>query len=228
VLNGTEIDPDGDGTPGPNGTNPQNPCEYNVANQTSNPNATWNNEDCDGDGVTNGTELNDGTNPLNPCEFDSTSITLPLGAIYWSADCDGDGLTNGFEDTIGTDPFNPDTDGDGFDDGNEVTNGTDPLDPCDPNSSTPNCNDDIFIPEAFTPNGDNTNQFFVIQGIENYPSNKFMVFNEQEGYQNLWEGRSNANLVIGNELLPTGTYYYILDLLGDGNKIYKGSIYLKR
>jgi gliding motility-associated-like protein len=235
VLNDTEIDPDGDGTPGPNGTNPQNPCEYNVANQTANPNATWNNEDCDGDGVTNGTELNDGTNPLNPCEFDSTSITLPLGAIYWSADCDGDGLTNGFEDTIGTDPFNPDTDGDGFNDGNEVTNGTDPLDPCDPNSSTPNCNDDIFIPEAFTPNGDNTNQFFVIQGIENYPSNKFMVFNrwgnmvfEQEGYQNLWEGRSNANLVVGNELLPTGTYYYILDLLGDGNKMYKGSIYLKR
>ena len=235
VLNSTEIDPDGDGTPGPNGTNPQNPCEYNVANQTASPNATWNNEDCDGDGVTNGTELNDGTNPLNPCEFDSTSITLPLGAIYWSADCDGDGLTNGFEDTIGTDPFNPDTDGDGFDDGNEVTNGTDPLDPCNPNSSTPNCNDDIIIPDAFTPNGDNTNQFFVIQGIQNYPSNKFMVFNrwgnvvfEQEGYQNLWEGRSNADLVVGNELLPTGTYYYILDLLGDGNKMYKGRIYLKR
>ncbi|MEY3049159.1 MAG: hypothetical protein RL365_1197, partial [Bacteroidota bacterium] len=235
VLNGTEIDPDGDGTPGPNSTNPQNPCEYNIANQTASPNAIWNNEDCDGDGVTNGTEINDGTDPLNPCEFDSTSITLSFGAIFLNADCDGDGLTNGFEDTIGTDPFNPDTDGDGFNDGNEVTNSTDPLDPCAPNSSTPNCNDDIFIPEAFTPNGDNTNQFFVIQGIENYPSNKFIVFNrwgnvvfEQDGYQNLWEGRANTNLVIGNELLPTGTYYFILDLLGDGNKMYKGSIYLKR
>jgi gliding motility-associated-like protein len=185
--------------------------------------------------VPNITEVIDGTNPLNPCEFDSTSISLPFGEGYWGADCDGDGLTNAVEDSLGTNPWDVDTDGDGISDGDEVTGGSNPLDPCDPTPSLPSCNEGVVIPEAFTPDGDDINDYFVIQGIENYTTNKFMVFNrwgnliyEKVGYDNSWNGNSNGSLIVGSDPLPTGTYYYILDLEGNGEKIYKGSIYLKR
>jgi gliding motility-associated-like protein len=235
VSNGIETDPDGDGTPGPNGTDVLDPCSYTVANQTMATSVLWNDADCDGDGVPNITEVIDGTNPLNPCEFDSTSISLPFGPGYWNADCDGDGLTNAVEDSLGTNPWDVDTDGDGISDGDEVTGGSNPLDPCDPTPSLPSCNEGVVIPEAFTPDGDDINDYFVIQGIENYTTNKFMVFNrwgnliyEKVGYDNSWNGNSNGSLIIGSDPLPTGTYYYILDLEGNGEKMYKGSIYLKR
>jgi hypothetical protein len=49
-----------------------------------------------------------------------------------------------------------------------------------------------------------------------------------DAYQNQWNGISNGSMVIGSDPLPTGTYYYLLDLYGDGKTVYKGSIYLKR
>ena len=81
--------------------------------------------DADGDGLSNGDEINIFfTDPFN-------------------ADSDGDGLTDYFEInydgddtayTLGadTDPNNPNTDGTDGSDGEEVANGTDPLDPLDP------------------------------------------------------------------------------------------------
>jgi hypothetical protein len=69
--------------------------------------------DSDGDGLTDGQEVNTyHTDPLNP-------------------DTDGDGLTDGQEvNTYHTDPLNPDTDGDGLTDGQEVNvTHTDPLNP---------------------------------------------------------------------------------------------------
>jgi gliding motility-associated-like protein len=235
VPNGVEIDSDGDGNPGPDVTDVLDPCSYVIAAQTLPTNATWNDADCDGDGVPNGTEVLDGTNPQNPCEFDSTSIVLPLGPGYWNADCDSDGISNGIEDSLGTDPWNVDTDGDGISDGDEFNQGSNPLDPCDPNATGPSCNEGIFIPEAFTPDGDAANEYFVITGIENYTDNKLTIFNRwgnvvysMDAYQNQWNGISNGSMVIGSDPLPTGTYYYLLDLYGDGKTVYKGSIYLKR
>ena len=72
-------------------------------------------EDNDGDGLSNGQELTLRTDPGNP-------------------DTDGDGLEDGAEFGTCTNPRNPDSDGDGFGDGEEVLDG---LDPCDSNS-TPN------------------------------------------------------------------------------------------
>jgi gliding motility-associated-like protein len=125
------------------------------------------------------------------------------------ADCDGDGVTNG----------------------EEIAGGSNPLDPCDPNS----CDTDITIPEAFTPDGDNTNETLVIPGIENYPKNKLTFMNRwgnevffAEGYDNTWDGTANRGIILGDSKLPTGTYYYILDLNGDGQTIFKGYVYLKR
>jgi hypothetical protein len=46
---------------------------------------------------------------------------------------------------------------------------------------------------------------------------------------NYWDGKVGADVLlsIGNEYLPVGTYYYVIDLYGDGSKIYKNYIELQ-
>jgi gliding motility-associated-like protein len=87
----------------------------------------------------------------------------------------------------------------------------------------------ISIPEGFSPNGDNINDILVINGIENYTDNKFMIFNrwgdevfEGDSYANTWDGKGP-----NGEILPVGVYFYILEL-GDGSEDKKGTIYLNR
>ncbi len=262
VPNGDEIDPDGDGVAGPNGTNPQDPCDFDIANQDfATVSAAYLAADCDGDGVTNGDEIDpdgdgiagpNGTNPQDPCDFNSDDqIIANVTQAYLDVDCDGDGVTNGNEINDGTNPFDPcdliiasqtvtpsttwseaDCDGDGFTNGDEVLGGSNPFDPCSPRPCT------LVIPQAFTPDGDNINDFFVIDGIENYPGNQLTFFNrwgnvvyEITEYKNDWQGTTNVALVIGGEELPSGTYYYILDSkepsIGDKG-IFKGYVYIQR
>ena len=93
---------------------------------------------------------------------------------------------------------------------------------------------DFFIPEGFSPNGDGINDLFVIRGINNFPNNNFTIFNrwgdkvfEAKPYQNTWDGTCAKGLRIGGDALPTGTYFYVIDL-GDNSKIIKGTIYLNK
>ena len=105
--------------------------------------------DCDGDGVSNGTEVTNGTNTLDPCNYLTASVTLPQGGLWLLADCDGDGVINGTEITDGTNPnipcsYNPssvtlpqgaswsgfDCDGDGVLNSTETADATDPTNPC--------------------------------------------------------------------------------------------------
>jgi gliding motility-associated-like protein/uncharacterized repeat protein (TIGR01451 family) len=93
---------------------------------------------------------------------------------------------------------------------------------------------DFFIPEGFSPNGDGTNDLFVIRGILNYPANTFVIYNrwgnkvfEASPYKNTWDGRSMFGLRVGGDELPVGTYFYVLDLK-NGSSIFKGTIYLNR
>jgi gliding motility-associated-like protein len=73
---------------------------------------------------------------------------------------------------------------------------------------------ETFIPNVFTPNNDDKNDFFRIAGLEGFPNSRLEVYNrwgglvfEKDNYQNNWRA----------EEIPDGTYYYIL-YRGDGNK----------
>lgn len=95
--------------------------------------------------------------------------------------------------------------------------------------------EDVFIPQAFSPNGDNINDTFVIPGIEGYPDNSMLIFNrwggkmfEGRGYDNrtiVWDGTSADGTYAGTA--PAATYYYVLDL-GNGKEPLTGYIYLNR
>jgi gliding motility-associated-like protein len=244
-------DCDGDGVPNAveisDSTNPLNPCSYNVSNVTLPQGQLWQQSDCDSDGVLNLSELTGLTDPLDPCSYDSSDVTETQGALWAAADCDGDGVVNADERDDNTNIFDPcsfvlasqsltpsvewsgeDCDNDGFTNAAEIAQSSDPLDPCSPISCEMN------VPEGFSPNGDGVNDNYVIRGLQIHPDNKFTVFNrwgnlvfKSEPYRNDWDGTSSFGLNIGGDKLPTGVYYYILDL-GDGSKPMKGYIYLNR
>ena len=87
---------------------------------------------------------------------------------------------------------------------------------------------DIGIPNFFTPNGDGYNDTWSIPFFYNEPSADIQVFDR---FGNLlvhyksgdgeWDGTS------GGRLLPTGTYWYIINI-SDMQKPYKGSVSIKR
>ncbi len=91
------------------------------------------------------------------------------------------------------------------------------------------------IPEVFTPNGDQYNNTFEIKGLDSYPNNSLQVFNRwgnliysAKPYKNDWNGSANVSGKTGSDKLPTGTYFYLLDLGNENIKTtYKGYIQLQ-
>jgi gliding motility-associated-like protein len=108
----------------------------------------------------------------------------------------------------------------------------------DPGENTPTVLElpdvNLFIPEVFTPDGDGKNDFFVIKGIEGRTV-KITVFNrwgnkvyENEAYDNTWEGMPNVSgLIIGNNKLPQGTYYYIVEFEDGVDETVNGYVVLQ-
>lgn len=92
----------------------------------------------------------------------------------------------------------------------------------------------LTVYNEFTPNSDGANDLFRIDCIESYPNNELKVFNRygslvysKKGYENDWDGTANVSGVINRgDMLPTGTYFYVIDI-GDG-KIKKGWLSIMR
>lgn len=96
---------------------------------------------------------------------------------------------------------------------------------------------DIVVYNAVSPNNDGMNDVFFIDGIECYPDNTVEIYHrwgaliyETKGYDNLLksfkgfsEGKTTFNK---NELLPDGTYFYILKYKDTEGKVHDKSGYL--
>lgn len=85
----------------------------------------------------------------------------------------------------------------------------------------------LVIHTGFSPNGDDINDMFTIDGIEDYPENELTVFNRwglkiyhQKGYKNNWNGNWE------DQILPDGTYFYVLKD-GEG-ETYSGYVQIHR
>lgn len=94
---------------------------------------------------------------------------------------------------------------------------------------------DIVIPQLLSPNNDGKNDLWVIQNLFNYPNNTVVIMNRwgnevyrSAPYQNDWDGHPNSSMSLGSDYLPSGTYFYILDLYGTGKDVRTGYIELQR
>ncbi len=75
--------------------------------------------------------------------------------------------------------------------------------------------------------GDNRNNRFIINEIEQYPNNKILILNrwgdtvyETENYQNKWQGTYNG------KPLPEATYYYIFYPDMEKSETVQGNVYI--
>lgn len=91
---------------------------------------------------------------------------------------------------------------------------------------------DVVVYNNLTPNGDGINDTLFITGIERFPDNIVRIFNrwgakvsEIHGYNNeekVFKGYANSSSEDqSSELLPSGTYYYILEYSVAGERIKK-------
>ncbi len=100
---------------------------------------------------------------------------------------------------------------------------------------------ELVIPNGFSPNDDGIQDEWKIKCIEKYPNARVEIFNrwgnkvfEKDNFGNTdvhgdsdawWNGYSTNKGTFGKEKLPSGTYYYILNL-NDGNKSINGFIFM--
>ncbi len=99
------------------------------------------------------------------------------------------------------------------------------------------CEEQILIPDGFSPNGDNINDAFEIVNIrEVYPNFKIEIYNRYgnilfKGHANVpdWDGTaSQGGLKVGDGVVPTGVYFYILEFNDGVRKPQQGRLYLSR
>ncbi|MFD1601528.1 gliding motility-associated C-terminal domain-containing protein [Flavobacterium artemisiae] len=88
------------------------------------------------------------------------------------------------------------------------------------------------IAQAITPNGDGINDTWVISNIDKHPNSIVRVFNRwgtlvftAKNYQNDWDGTFKNS---SQSLPESSSYYYQIDLDGDGTHDKEGWIYITR
>jgi gliding motility-associated-like protein len=67
------------------------------------------------------------------------------------------------------------------------------------------CNPELTFPNIFSPNDDDVNEFYIIDGLEAYPNSSLQIFNrwgnivfESDDYKNNWDAKDASE----------GTYFY--------------------
>lgn len=177
--------------------------------------------DTDNDGVKDNCDDDDDNDGLL-----DTEDNCPLIANNDQADNDNDGFGDVCDD---------DDDNDGVLDG--VDNCPMTYNPLQEDRDNDGLGDvcdleEVNISEALTPNGDGINDTWKIYNIENYPNSIVRVFNRwgsqiffAHNYQNNWDGSFQNNV----DTLPEGSsYFYQIDLDGDGDVEKEGWLYITR
>ena len=196
--------------------------------------------DTDGDGILDHVDPDDDQDGLLTIEEDLNGNGDPrdddtdfdgkanyLESLYLDADSDGvvDQL-----DSVNDDPYN-DQDGDGFPNLDETLAGTDPLlaSSFPQGFDNPSLRESIEIVNFFSPNGDGRNDTWQVREIDRYLNNQVWIYSRTgtelftaKPYNNDWNGTLN-----GVEL-PAGSYYYRIDLDGNGSVDFEGWFYLTR
>ena len=196
------------------------------------------NLDTDGDGITNDIDADDDNDGVLTVEEDANGNGDPT-----DDDSDGDGLYDALEsdildgdsdgvsdqrDTENNNQFN-DQDGDGYPNADETAAGTDPLDEESFPEDFKSEELDFQITNFFSPNGDGVADTWKIMEIERYFKSQVWIFTRTgkqiftaSPYNNDWSGQYNG------ALMPEGSYYYRLDLDGNGNIDFEGWVYLNK
>ena len=92
-----------------------------------------------------------------------------------------------------------------------------------------------WIPEGFSPNNDGINDVFEISGLLNvYPRHELLIYtrkgnlifkgNNQTGF---WDGNANHGLLYEGAV-PSGVYFYVLNLNHPDYKVFTGWVYLNK
>ncbi|RKT00250.1 YDG domain-containing protein [Flavobacterium sp. 123] len=168
--------------------------------------------DDDGDGYTDSDEKASGSNPL---KIDSTPNDNDNDKIsdVTDPDDDNDGVLDGADNCPMTyNPYQEDIDHDGQGDVCDLI--------------------ELNVSQAITPNGDGVNDTWLIYNIENHPNSSVRVLNRwgtevfySRNYQNDWDGHYKDS----NGTLPeSSSYYYQIDLSGDGTIDAQGWLYITK
>lgn len=158
------------------------------------------------------------------------SITLPLTNFTVTATNESGTRTITFSLFIDPDP---DRDGDGVLNVNDNCPDTPNIDQADRDRDGKGdvCDTiEINVSQAITPNGDGINDTWFIYNIENHPGTTVRVFNRwgkeilyAKDYKNDWDGHYKDY----NEKLPSSSsYFYQIDLGGDGSIDAQGWLYI--
>ncbi|WP_282135440.1 MopE-related protein [Seonamhaeicola maritimus] len=203
--------------------------------------------DCDGEideGVLSTFYADSDGDGYGDINMTTQACSAPSGYVDDSSDCDdtsasvypgaqeipNDGID---QDCNGSDLVIPDTDSDGILD--NVDNCIDTPNPDQKDSDNDGIGDEcdvmgIVVPKGFSPNGDGTNDTWMIENITAYPRNNIKVFNrwgnkvyESNNYQNNWNGESKEG---GSGKLPVGPYLYIIELNEPGFSPVQGWMYI--
>jgi len=94
----------------------------------------------------------------------------------------------------------------------------------------------LLFPEAITPNGDGRNDRLVIENIESeYPNYNITIFNrwgnavyKGNASTPTWDGTSNQSGSLGDDVLPVGVYFYVVDFNDGSTEPRQGKVYLNR